>query len=78
MNNDYSGSLFIFYLIQRDFQGQLYVLPDRLLRQDYAVALPTDSPLREPINVILLQKIREKAWQDKLKKYLGEWEFYHD
>ena len=60
------------YLIHTDFQGRLYVLPDRLLQQDYAIALPAESSLREPINLILLQKIREKVWQDKLKKYLGE------
>ena len=60
------------YGIQQEFKKSLKVLPNRLLRQEYAIALPVGSPLREPINVILLQKISEKAWQDRLFQYLGE------
>jgi len=60
------------YYIHRDYPGSLGVLPKRLLRQDYGIALPANSPLREQINVVLLQKIREKAWQDKIVQYLGE------
>ncbi len=60
------------YYIHRDYPGSLHVLPKRLLRQDYGIALTSNSPLREQINVVLLQKIREKAWQDKLFQYLGE------
>jgi hypothetical protein len=48
------------------------VLPKQLLRQNYGIALTSNSPLREQINVVLLQKIREKAWQDKIIQYLGE------
>jgi hypothetical protein len=58
--------------IHRDCAGLLRVLPKRLLRQDYAIALTLNSPLREHISVVLLQKIREKAWQDKIIQYLGE------
>ncbi|UCE54298.1 MAG: transporter substrate-binding domain-containing protein [Desulfobacterales bacterium] len=60
------------YYIQRDYIGSLHVLPKRLLRQNYGIALTSNSLLREQINVVLLQKIREKAWQDKLFQYLGE------
>ena len=60
------------YYIQQNYLGSLRVLPDRLLRQDYGIALQPASPLREQINVVLLQKIREKSWQDKLSQYLGE------
>jgi ABC-type amino acid transport substrate-binding protein len=60
------------YYIHQNYVGSLEVLPYRLLRQDYGIALQPNSPLREQVDVVLLQKIREKAWQDKLSQYLGE------
>ena len=60
------------YYIHQNYIGSLEVLPYRLQRQEYGIALQPKSPLREQINVVLLQKIREKAWQDKLSQYLGE------
>lgn len=59
------------YTANQKFQGQLDVLPETFLRQDYAIALPEKSPLRESINRVLLQKIAEPAWQDTLYRYLG-------
>ncbi len=60
------------YYIHQHHIGSLEVLPYRLLRQDYGIALQQNSPLREKIDVVLLQKIREKAWQDQLSQYLGD------
>ena len=59
------------YLINRDLKGKLEVLPNRFLRQDYGIAFTAGSPLRESINRILLEKIQEPAWQEKLYQYLG-------
>ena len=58
--------------IHQNYIGTLEVLPYRLQRQEYGIALQAKSPLREQVNVVLLQKIREKAWQDRLRQYLGE------
>ena len=60
------------YYVHQDYIGTLEVLPYRLQRQEYGIALQPKSPLREQIDVVLLQKIREKAWQDRLSQYLGE------
>jgi ABC-type amino acid transport substrate-binding protein len=60
------------YYIHQNYIGTLEVLPYRLQRQEYGIALQSKSPLREQINVVLLQKIREKAWQARLSQYLGE------
>jgi polar amino acid transport system substrate-binding protein len=60
------------YLINQGFKGSLHVLPNTFLRQDYGIALPSRSPLRETVNRVLLQKISESAWQDTVYKYLGE------
>jgi ABC-type amino acid transport substrate-binding protein len=59
------------YLINQKFKGELEVLPKTFVRQDYGIALPAGSPLREPINRVLLQKIRDSWWQDMLYQYLG-------
>ena len=58
-------------LLEGVTDGSLEVLPYRLQHQDFGIALQP-SPLRESIDVTLLHKIREKAWQDKLSQYLGE------
>jgi polar amino acid transport system substrate-binding protein len=60
------------YFIHQNHTGSLEVLPHLLQAQEYGIALQPDSPLREQINVVLLQKIREKAWHDGLSQYLGE------
>ena len=67
----YDAPILRYYINQR-YLGTLEVLPYRLLRQEYGIALQQDSPLREQIDVLLLKKIRERAWQDKLSQYLGE------
>jgi ABC-type amino acid transport substrate-binding protein len=60
------------YLVHKEFPGSLDVLPQTFFRQDYGIALPEGSPLREPINRVLLQKIRDEAWQDILQQYFGQ------
>jgi len=60
------------YQIQQGFQGALDVLPRTFDRQDYAIALPTDSALREPLNRALLSQLRRPQWQELLERYVGE------
>jgi ABC-type amino acid transport substrate-binding protein len=60
------------YLVNKDFKGKLAVLDSSFDSQDYAIALQTGSPLREPINRVLLTKIKEITWQDTLYRYLGQ------
>jgi ABC-type amino acid transport substrate-binding protein len=38
------------YQTYQDWSGEAYVLLASFERQNYAFALPSDSPLREPIN----------------------------
>ncbi len=60
------------YLVHKGWPGRLDVLPQTFVRQDYGIALPEGSPLREPINRILLLKIRDDAWLDILQQYFGQ------
>jgi ABC-type amino acid transport substrate-binding protein len=59
------------YLVNNQFNGVLEVLPAIFDRQDYGIAYPGGSPLREPINRVLLEHIRGPAWRDLLHGYLG-------
>ncbi len=60
------------HLVNTRYTGILQVLPGTFLPQDYAIGLPPRSPLREPINRSLLQKISDPAWQNTLYRYLGQ------
>ena len=60
------------YEAHQHFSGEVHVLPATFERQDYAFAMPTDSPLRERINRVLLRKIGSPEWKDVLADYLGE------
>jgi polar amino acid transport system substrate-binding protein len=59
------------YLVRTDHARDLRVLPQELQRQDYGIALPQASPLREPINRALLEIVRSPDWQPGLERYLG-------
>ncbi len=60
------------YLAITAFKGTIEVLPGTFDRQDYGIALPEGSALREPINRALLETIRSNEWQDVLYRYLGQ------
>lgn len=59
------------YRVNTEFRDWLEVLPFTFSRQDYGIALPAGSHLREPINQQMLQKIRQAEWEDVLYRYLG-------
>ncbi len=66
----YDEPLLRFY-IKRDFSGSLQVLERIFDRQDYGIALPNGSPLREPLNRVLLMTIQKPSWEEYLQRYLG-------
>lgn len=59
------------YLILTEFEGSLSVLGNTFERQNYGIALPAASLLREPINRVLLEKTAGPAWEEILARYLG-------
>lgn len=59
------------YITLRQFDGVLKVLPVTFERQDYAIALPLESPLRKPLNQALLKQLGSEAWADIRYQYLG-------
>ena len=49
----------------------LHILPHTLAVRDYAVALPHESPLKEPINRALLKVVHHPGWKDAVQRHVG-------
>lgn len=60
------------WTINQRYRSRLEVLPFTLERQDYAYALPTGSPLREPLNASLLERVNSPDWRIRVSHYLGK------
>ncbi len=59
------------YMIGEHADWRIRVLPESFERQYYGIAMPTYSPLREPVNRLLLQIIESPQWKRVLMRYLG-------
>lgn len=60
------------FTANNDFSGKVKVLENTFDSQDYAIALPTNSPLREEINLALLRKIHSPVRNEIITKYFGK------
>lgn len=59
------------YLVKEAHAPTVRVLPTVFARQDYGIALPTGSPLREEMNRQILEITRTPEWSRMLEVYLG-------
>lgn len=59
------------YLLKDQAESDLQILPETLLSEYYAFALPEQSIHREAINRVLLQEINSPNWQNLLQTYLN-------
>jgi len=59
------------YLAKENFAGEVNVLPNTFVRQDYAIAVPQGSPMRETLDRVLEREIRSPRWQEIVSLYLG-------
>ncbi len=59
------------HLVKNKFSDNLYILPEIIERQDYAIALPQNSPWRERLNNALLTVIESEDWKATVDKYLN-------
>ncbi len=60
------------YLTEHHFKNKLIVVDKIFEQQQYGIAFPEGSPLREPINRVMLKIIQKEEWQRVLKSYLGQ------
>ncbi|WP_166433963.1 transporter substrate-binding domain-containing protein [Roseovarius spongiae] len=59
------------WVAMQDYDGEIAILENAIGRQDYGIALPTDSPLREPMNRSLLTYLRSDDWNRVQNRHLG-------
>ena len=59
------------YLVKNNFSKTLKVEDDLFELQNYGIAFPENSPLREPVNRAMLSITHSEKWQEILNKYLG-------
>ena len=60
------------YLSIQEYPSRTQVLPNTFERQDYAIALPEGSTLREPFNQAILSVLASDEWRQVLTDYLGD------
>ena len=58
------------WLVLQDFSGSARVLDVTFDNQNYGIALPMGSPLRQPLNLALLETIESEWWEQTLFQYL--------
>ncbi len=59
------------YRVRQEFGDALTVLPRTFDLQNYGLALPSGSPLREPLNQAILEVIETPDWTAMISTYLG-------
>jgi ABC-type amino acid transport substrate-binding protein len=60
------------HLALTEFAGRVVVLGGTFAPQDYAIALPKNSPLREAINRELLAIKQSDIWAQRVFQYIGD------
>ncbi|MDT0618156.1 transporter substrate-binding domain-containing protein [Salinisphaera sp. P385] len=59
------------YVANNEYPRRTTVLPLRFERQEYALAVTQDSPLRERLNQRILEIVNQPAWSQTVRSYLG-------
>jgi polar amino acid transport system substrate-binding protein len=59
------------HMIKQYGWRELEILPHVLAVRDYAIALPAESPTKEPINRALLKIVQAPQWKDAVQRYVG-------
>jgi polar amino acid transport system substrate-binding protein len=58
------------YNIKREFPGRMQVVGGTFDEYFVSVALQQNSPLREPINIALLELMKTESWNELLNRYI--------
>jgi ABC-type amino acid transport substrate-binding protein len=60
------------WTIRQGFSTRLKLLNNAIEPQNYAFALPPDSPLRKPLSIAILDAIQKDSWNEARTRYLGD------
>lgn len=58
--------------VNTEHASELAVLPVQFNLTSYAAAMPSDSPIVEPVNRAILEITRDPTWMSTLRRYLGD------
>ncbi len=67
----YNTPVLIYYR-HNHYQNEVKLANRELLKNNMGIAFPTNSPIVEEVNLILLQKITQPDWQNVVYSYFGE------
>lgn len=59
------------YLAKTQFEGEIKILPMTFEQQEYGLALPSGSPLRESVNQHLIAIVQRPEWGTLVDRYLA-------
>jgi ABC-type amino acid transport substrate-binding protein len=59
------------YMLKEYHWNELQVLPHTLAVRYYAIAVPSDSKIREPVNRALLKIVQRPDWKELVARYVG-------
>jgi len=60
------------WAIRQGYASRLKLLDILIETQNYAFALPPDSPLRKPLSIAILDTLQNESWTEARVRYLGE------
>lgn len=66
----FDGPLLRYYLAQLN-SSRVYLVDQVFRHEDYGIALPTGSPLREPLNQAILTMREDGSYQELVRKWFG-------
>jgi ABC-type amino acid transport substrate-binding protein len=61
----------IAWAIQQGYSSSIELVDATFASQEYAFAIPTDSPLRKTLDVAILDAIHSGWWEQTIFRYLG-------
>lgn len=59
------------WIVQQSFGSSIELIDTTFDQQEYAFAVPTDSPLERTINVAILNAVHSDWWEQTTARYLG-------
>jgi polar amino acid transport system substrate-binding protein len=57
--------------VRKGFVDDVTVLDKVFSRENYAIALPANSPLRAKMDIAMVDELRGSWWRDLVQRYLG-------
>ena len=67
----YDKPILQYMVRQPDQYPNVEILPNRILQNNYGIAIPENSPLRNDLNIMILRKLTSPEYRSIINRYLG-------